>query len=248
MKIKIATWNLQLPVAPLRRKAMRLHTDREQADIWVLTETHDGFSPGDDYTVVSSMAGRDGLHKPEHRWVSIWSRHPLVPLSTSDNQRTAAARVSPTEGDPYVVFGTVLPWIGSTWRDHPSAGGVAFREVLAVQVDDWISLKKEFPNDEFFLLGDFNQDLVSGPPRYYGSHANRNELEAGLKRSGLKVLTGGANDPIRRETKVCACIDHICMRQDSAWRVDATTRWPDSDKPQKGLSDHFGVAATLYRR
>jgi hypothetical protein len=39
--LKLATWNLALPVSARRREAMRAHTDRERADIWVFTETHD---------------------------------------------------------------------------------------------------------------------------------------------------------------------------------------------------------------
>ena len=46
MALKLGTWNLMLPVAERRRQVMRLRTDREQADVWVLTETHDGFTPG----------------------------------------------------------------------------------------------------------------------------------------------------------------------------------------------------------
>jgi endonuclease/exonuclease/phosphatase family metal-dependent hydrolase len=248
MNIKIATWNVQLPVARRRREKLRQHADREQADIWVLTETHDGFTPGDEYKAVSSAAGRDGTHKAEHRWVSIWSKHPLEPLKTSDSERTAAARVSPASGDPYIVFGTVLPWIGSKWHGHPSAGGVAFGEALALQSADWVHLRKQFPKDEFFLIGDFNQDLVSRPPRYYGSVTNRKALEAALDRAGLMSLTGGDNDPIRRDSPPCACIDHICTRRDSKWLAGSTVRWPDSPVPQRGLSDHFGVSVSLSRR
>ena len=82
MSLKLGTWNLALPVADRRREALRTYTDREQADVWVLTETHDGFTPGLAYSH-SSMAGRDGLHKQEHRWVTIWSRYPIEPLVTS---------------------------------------------------------------------------------------------------------------------------------------------------------------------
>jgi hypothetical protein len=57
MTLKVGTWNLMLPVADGRRQVMRLHTDRVQADVWVLTETHDGFTPGHLYSH-SSGAGR----------------------------------------------------------------------------------------------------------------------------------------------------------------------------------------------
>ena len=109
MTFKIGTWNLQLPVAEKRRIAMRMHTDKENADIWVLTETHDGFSPGHEFHH-SSLPGRDDNKGPEHRWVTIWSKHKLETLKTKDKKRTAAVRVTPTNAAPYLVYGTVLPW------------------------------------------------------------------------------------------------------------------------------------------
>ena len=235
-----------LPVSATRRENLRAHTDRVDADIWVLTEAHDGFSPGHPFSH-SSDAGRDGQRDPEHRWVTLWSRFPIEPLATSDSARTVAARVRPPSADPFVIFGTVLPWFGSTWRGFDSSGGVAFRESLAVQSADWLRLRRDFPSDEFFVLGDMNQDLVATSPRYYGSLNNRAALEAALFAAGLTALTAGAGDPVRRDSAPCACIDHICMLGDSAWRADAAVRWPDAAVPQRSLSDHFGIAVSLRR-
>jgi endonuclease/exonuclease/phosphatase family metal-dependent hydrolase len=179
--------------------------------------------------------------------VTIWSRDPLERLGTSDKQRTAAVRIKPPSGDQFIVYGTVLPWIGSSWRDHPTAAGVAFREALSLQAADWARLRREYPGDEFFVLGDFNQDLAS-PPHYYGSRENRVELEGVLERSGLVALTAGDCDPIRRDSAPQACIDHICGRTDSKWRAQPAARWPDAPVPEKHLSDHFGVSVSLVRR
>jgi endonuclease/exonuclease/phosphatase family metal-dependent hydrolase len=244
MQLKLATWNVALPVATRRREALRVHTDHEQADIWVLTETHDGFTPGHAF-FHSSSAGRDGRHKIGHRWVTIWSRYPLEPLDTSDNNRTAAARINPESGDPFIVYGTVLPWLGSPWRKYQSAGGVAFLEALSVQSADWMRLQREYPEDEFFVLGDFNQDLVGAPPRYYGAPMNRIALETAFENAGLIALTAADGDPIRRDSAPRACIDHICYRRDSKWRSEPAVRWPDVPAPEKWLSDHFGLSAVL---
>lgn len=240
--MKLATWNLQLPVSSRRRAELRKHTDREQADLWVLTETHDGFSPGHPFSH-SSLPGRDGRHLPEHRWVTIWSRYPIAPITTSDEQRSAAVRVSPSEGTPFIVFGTVLPWLGSRWRDRASS--VAFCEALELQAADWKRLRQEFATDELFLLGDLNQDMVS--PRYYGSRTNRAELEKALEDAGLTALTAGLGDPIRRDSAPRACIDHICARRDSTWRAQPAVRWPNLPAPDRRLSDHFGVSIVLLR-
>ncbi|MFZ4776697.1 MAG: endonuclease/exonuclease/phosphatase family protein [Terrimicrobiaceae bacterium] len=239
--VKLATWNVALPVAARRREAMRSYTERENADVWVLTETHDGFKPGLSFSH-SSAAGRDGLHRLEHRWVTIWSRYPMEPFVTSDDKRTAAARIKPEFGLPFIVYGTVLPWTGSPWRQHPGAGGVAFRESLAVQFANWLKLRNDYPEDEFFVLGDLNQDLVRIPPRYYGSLANRAELETKLEKAGLVARTAGDRDPIRRDSSPSACIDHICSRRDSKWCPDPAVRWPDAPRPERWLTDHFGVS------
>lgn len=242
--MKLATWNLALPIGPTKRKAARAWTDRIAADVWVLTETHDGFSPGLPY-LCHSAAGRDGSDPPGHRWATIWSRDRLEELPTTDLKRTAAARVFPDQGDPFLVFGSVLPWLGSKWQGKPSAGGIDFEEALKVQADDWLQLRREYPNEELFVMGDFNQDLVH--PRYYGSGRNREALTAALNKCGFVALTGGDGDPVRRDSPPCACIDHICGLRDSCWRPQPAVRWPDAIKPDTRLSDHFGVAVCFDR-
>lgn len=119
----------------------------------------------------------------------------------------------------------------------------AFREALNLQLQDWRKLRLKFPGDEFFVLGDFNQDLA--PTHYYGSTANRCALTAALEECGLVALTAGSGDPIRRGSPPFACIDHICMLTNSQWQAEPAVRWPDTPKPDKRLSDHFGLAVTL---
>lgn len=244
--LTLATWNVAQPKSPRSREALRACTDAACADVLVLTETRDDLNPGHAH-VHSSAPGMDGLDSDQARWVSIWSRFALEPLRTSDPQRTCAARVTPDGAPPFVVFGTVLPWLGSPWRDHPAAGGEAFREALSLQAADWTRLSAEFPGDEFFVLGDFNQDLVAEPPHYYGSTANRKALKQALAEAGLVALTAGPLDPVRRDSPPCASIDHICARQHSKWRPAPAVRWPEAPKPPRSLSDHFGVSITFER-
>ena len=76
---------------------------------------------------------------------TIWSRYPVEPIATSDRERTAAVWLRPDFAEPFVVYGSVLPWIGSPWRGHPSAGGIAFREALSVQAADWKKIRRSTP-------------------------------------------------------------------------------------------------------
>lgn len=238
----LATWNLMHAESVHRRKLLREHTDRVDADVWILTETHDAFSPGLPYRH-SSLAVADERHHPDCRWVTIWSRYELDPLKASDAERTAAVRISPGFGPPIIVLGTVLPWLGSAWRGHPARGGVAFREALRVQMSDLRRMAADHPDHDLFMAGDFNQDLVSPP--YYGSRANRTELEGALASANLVPLTAGSRDPIRRLSPPCACIDHICASSTARWRASAPFRWPDRPLPDRRLSDHFGVGVRL---
>lgn len=240
--VKLANWNLERASTSARRDALREYTDRVGADVWVFTETHRDFTPGLPYAC-SSAEGRDrihGLDTAEDRWAMIWSWHRLEQLETSDPTRTVAARIYPEGADPFVVYGTVLPWNGDNWRGHPSAGGVAFCEALKHQQADWLRLRERFPQDEFFIIGDFNQDLA--PTHYYGSQLKRRALITALTECGLVALTAGDGDPIRRDAAPMACIDHICALRDSAWRPEPAVRWPDGPLPASHLSDHFGVA------
>lgn len=243
--MRLATWNLERPDTPAHRRALREQVDEIAADVWVFTETRDEFTQGFPFSCLSS-AGRDrvvGLDAPADRWIGISSRHRLEPLPTSDPERTAAARVFRDEGPPFLVYGLVLPWGGDKWHGHPSVGGIAFREALKVQLADWRQLRREYPDDELFVLGDFNQDLA--PSHYYGSGSNRAALIAALDECGLVALTAGDGDPIWRDSAPWACIDHVCSLRDSNWLPQPAIRWPDAPKPAEELSDHFGVAVSF---
>src|SRR5665647_2392857 len=118
INLKVATWNLArvLPKDTARRAKIVGWLDRIDADVWVLTETHNSVSPGPEYSAASTgYSERPG--EPGERWVTIWSRLPIEPLPpTRDPARTVAALVQPPDGAPLVVYGTVLPWLGSEWR------------------------------------------------------------------------------------------------------------------------------------
>ena len=243
--MKLATWNVAMPLSARRRAAIRTYLDAQQADVWVLTETHEALTPGYAFSH-SSANGCDGTSHKEQHWVTIWSRYPLERLETSDRERTAAVRVTPDSGDCFVIYGTVLPWRGSAWRGHPSREGVAFREALAVQTADWRQIMVDFSEDELFVIGDLNQ-AMAGPPHYYGSLANRAKLEAALSEAKLVALTAGTGDPVRRDSPPCACIDHICARRDSSWRARTAVRWPKAAVPPPALSDHFGISILFDR-
>lgn len=296
--LTLATWNLRRPAAQpnARSTTIRRHIDRVAADVWVLTETHDSMTPGDGYAAVSTTVA-DRVHRPGERWVTIWSRWPIERLgTTADPMRAVAVRVivgaagaapsgeeatlsehrSPTGSSSpaatgergLIVYGTVLPWVGSEWCDIPWRDG-AFAAALEAQSADWRALRVAYPDDGLFVLGDLNQDLVNRPPHYYGSATNRRLLLDALDGAGLVAVTGGDGDPVRRgagpEMQGAACIDHICIPEAAAsaptstassgraaasaaaqWRAGTAWRWPEGTRADlRGVSDHFGVAVEI---
>lgn len=214
------------------------------ADVWILTETHEQLSPGSGFEAHSS-GPPDRDHEPGERWVTIWSRLPMEALSEmSDSSRTAAARILSPRLGAVVVFGTVLPWLGSAWRDVPAGNGAAFRAALALQVADWGRIQQAHPDAAWVVAGDLNQDLAGR--HYYGSRVNRALLEEALSSSGLRCLTGGELDPVPQHAPSHASIDHICVSSKLA-AVGPARSWPHSASPPRDLSDHFGLVVDVDR-
>ncbi|MGB7251944.1 MAG: endonuclease/exonuclease/phosphatase family protein [Phormidesmis sp.] len=242
--LRIATWNVARPKLPEAPRRARLLTAMRtmQADIWVLTETYTAFSPGSEFASVTTQ-GADRPSEPGETWVAIWSRFPMQPVSqTSDSCRAVAVRIMPPGSRALIVYGTVLPWLGSAWQGIPAAGGAAFSAAVDAQLADWRSLQQDNPNCDFILAGDLNQDL--GTAHYYGSRKNRIALQTALRTANLQCLTAAEFDPVPNHAPSHASIDHICISK-GLTSVGSAVSWPVSDRPQKNLSDHFGVSVEL---
>lgn len=243
--MKIATWNLER-ARPESRQAERQRQwlSRTDADIWILTETHLGITPGADYySVASGLPDRPGADG--ERWVQIWVKAgALIPLETSDEARTAAALLTLPNGQQWVLYGTVLPWLGSSWRSYPASQGQAFAAALATQQADWQKLRAIYPEAALIVAGDFNQDLNT--LHYYGSRQNKQALRQALADAGLDCLTAGENDPVHQLINgQHSNIDHICLSQPLPGPCQSSFAWPPRLEDLRGLSDHFGVGIDI---
>jgi hypothetical protein len=243
--MKIATWNLEraLPQS-VQAERQRQWLSRIDADLWILTETHVDVAPAAGYsTVASGLPDRPAAEG--ERWVQLWARTgDLTPLETSDEARTACALFTPASGPPWVVYGTVLPWLGSSWRSHPAAQGQAFAAALAAQQADWQRLRAAYPDAPLVVAGDFNQDLNA--LHYYGSRRNKAVLQQALAAAGLDCLTAGENDPVHRLIDgQHSNIDHICLTGPAVDGFRGSFAWPPRLEDLRGLSDHFGVGVEL---
>ncbi|MGB3296511.1 MAG: endonuclease/exonuclease/phosphatase family protein [Phormidesmis sp.] len=242
--IRIATWNVERPRLSERTRRLRLLNTMKsmQADVWILTETHTSLSPGRSFTAVTTEK-LDCCHEPGETWVTIWSRLPIERLAkTSDPARALAVRIVQETARPLVLYGTVLPWLGSAWQNVPSANGAAFSAALSVQLSDWLTFQRDNPDCDFVLAGDFNRDVALS--HYYGSRQNRAALRGAITTAKLQCLTAANLDPVPKHAPACASIDHICVSA-GLTLVDSPVSWPTSEEPLKTLSDHFGVLVEL---
>lgn len=96
--MRITTWNVAYGAGKRTNNRRLRFMAKVDADVWVLTETHDslplaeaGYEPvhGEQRPV---GGGRNRDVNAGSRWVSIWSRLPIEPvdLPASDPRRTAA--------------------------------------------------------------------------------------------------------------------------------------------------------------
>ena len=245
MNLSITNWNINR-IAPLSLQASMLHSffDQFRADIIVLTETHQEFFPCKGYYGVHSGTP-DYTHSDGERMCSIWTNTPLESLNKylTDPARCTAGRTLLTDNRSIVICAIVLPWLGDTWQGYSSKSGQAFKKALDIYRKDWNKLRKQFPEDDFILVGDFNQDLIS--EHYYGSKDQKTMLRDVLLSDGLVPLTADGNDPVYRDSPPHACIDHICISTQSQFILKSVERWPDTPEPDIALSDHFAITTKL---
>lgn len=250
--MKIATWNLERaePQTP-QAQAQQQWIHRINADLWIFTETHPAASPGSGYQSVVSHLVTPDLSPETHgdgHWVQIWIRdmglREVSPLVTADPERTACALIHLENKGRCLVYGTVLPWPGSSWRTHAAEDGSAFLAALALQQADWQRLQRIYPDTLLIVAGDFNQDLNVLP--YYGSRRTKQALRQALLEADLECLTFGDNDPVRRLiNSQHSNIDHICMTHDAQLHIQRTFAWPEELEALRGLSDHFGIGLEI---
>ncbi len=238
--MRIGTWNVEY-AKPQRLDALRRVMSQNSADIWVLTETHDELVP---------QGCPSGLHcearprnsyrvRPGSRWVSIWTRYPIisqVTLPNADTERTVVALLSLGPSQIMLVYGTVLPWKGDRrfdWVEH--------HRVIPEQCSEWLELRKKYPEAALCIAGDYNTDMGTGSS--YGTEIGIAALHAGLSDCELFCATEPSRFPPGLLTR--SPIDHISLP--IAWKdsTSVVAAWPVN---KKALSDHSGVIVEVTGR
>jgi endonuclease/exonuclease/phosphatase family metal-dependent hydrolase len=240
--MRIGTWNVEYARGLTHNARRQVRLQQADADIWILTETHDDLTPGEDWQAVSSDTRRGA--DPGGRWVTIWTRLPLIKaLDVTDADRTAACLVEAPTG-PLIVFGTVLPWHadrGEIPTTPPSRNWQEQYRVIPDQAADWRRLQAAFPQAALCVAGDLNMNL--GGPQYYGTATGRTLLADAMAASGLKAAT--AFDCVPAGLLEHPMIDHVLLPQ--AWMAAARVAhaWEGTSPSDGKLSDHSGAVVEV---
>lgn len=235
-RMRIATWNVAYGLGTFVNQQRLAQMLRVDADVWILTETHDSLSLQRHGYVPTYSAQRplgDGTSRnviDGSRWVTVWSRSPVRRrLALADASRTVGCVIDTEAGD-LVVYGTVLPW----YNDTETAG---MDVALATQRREWKLLTAE--NQHACVAGDFNVNL--GGPHYYGSKKSKAAVAAALSEAGLTAITDFSHTPEREY----GLIDHIAFSTQLAKEAALVAVWPGRSDAGKVLSDHPGVATDV---
>jgi hypothetical protein len=239
--MRLGTWNVEYAAVRAKNDRRLSRLRKMDADIWVLTETHDDLDLGPDYRAVSTTQRSTG--RACARWTTIWSRFPITKiLPVEDSHRTVAALFESPTG-PLVVFGTVLPWQSDRGPKGDAKGWTEHHRVVPMQGREWARLRDDYPDAALCVAGDLNMNL--GGPHYYGTVKGREMLRVGLKGAALVCVT---------ETEQCAAhglkhgpIDHICMSQHLAQDARVVGAWEGTDSDRVRLSDHSGLVVAIGR-
>ena len=239
--MKIATWNLQSDKPLLReRETLFLQAMNEvNADVWVLTETWEQFSPGDDYRLAAESSPSDDLLPVDRRWVAIWVKSSFTTAQQAvqlEQDRMACVLVTkPGQGD-VVLIGTVLPW----HFDKRWLYAAGFCAALTIQVAEWKRRREKFHSCVYSVAGDFNQSLPCKQRR--GSKQGEIALNNAIKSQDLKCVTEG-NDSLTSTPR----IDHICVSQSGLRHsfIPKAGEWAIPLIGEKEITDHSGVFADL---
>ena len=143
--LRIATWNVERPKGRSDAPAVAFFkaVQAVQADIWILTETHDSLSPGAGFTAVTNSAQTDRAHEDPAN--AGWPSVSAFPWSCGLNLRSLPGDLcadNPTDRANR-SSSTARCSLGSaaTWQGVPAAGGAAFAAALNAQCTDWLALQ-----------------------------------------------------------------------------------------------------------
>ena len=234
--LRIGTWNVE-HASPAKNPHRLERLRAADADIWVLTETQDALDLGSSYHAVHSEP-RPKKPSPA-RWVSIWSKHPIIQrVPVREPIRTVAALCHTPLGN-LLVYGTVMPWSEDRGPAGTASWGAERLRVVPEQAAEWKAMWDRFPDAAICVAGDFNIHIGGG---LCGTRKGQRLLHDGLSAAGLACVTG--TDRIREGKLPKPHVDHICLPEAWAQRSRVVEAWPGTVDGVR-LSDHSAVVVQV---
>lgn len=255
MKIRIATWNLDRPRTKQAEKMNALKQQMQviDADIWILTETHQAMSPDENYQGAHTDPIKNyKRHTDGERRSSIWSRFPINQNIETHDPETAVCVELQTPKGSVIVYATVIPY-HAAGTSLPYRSGMKFVEGLKTMElhgasierhrKDWQRIRTEHADHAFIVGGDFNQHRDGAGA--YGARG-REPLTQALNESSLSCVTEQDFKAIGILT-TRRNIDHICLSQQLTSKTIEVSAWEAGESSNgKQLSDHNGVWVDLF--
>jgi endonuclease/exonuclease/phosphatase family metal-dependent hydrolase len=208
----------------------------KEADIWVLTETHqiatlDGYHSSFSETV-------SWYHKQGEACVAILSRYPILRrIPTWNMDMTLCVEVDTPETSLF-IYGSIIPYRDDKRRDKSARQWEEHRKSIEGHRADWVGLREAYPKHEVIAAGDYNQSRDGSG--WYESAVVVEELSQALTAAGVRCLT---EENYRRSRGLSrGNVDHICGSERLARSLMATGVWEGSVDGRQ-VSDHNGVFA-----
>jgi len=243
--MRIATWNVERPTPKqtLKNEA-RIEKIREiNADIWILTETHEVIDlSATHYGAATKPSARKP--RPGEYCAAVWSRWPaLRRIETADPTEAVCVEVAHPDG-PLLVYGSIIPWDGCKGSDGNSPKWGEHYRYIEWHGRDWLRLRREFPDHPIITGGDYNQNRDGA--RWYGTCKGRDMLTQALEDAGLRCVT--EEDFVKTgKLQKRHTVDHLCMDVLLAEKVQSVGAWDRERSDGLQLSDHSGIYVDLSK-
>lgn len=241
--MRVATWNLQRPKPQdeaLNQARLRKIVEID-ADIWILTETHEAIDLSDSHHgAATSLSPRKP--EPGESCATIWSRWPILRrIPTVDPTEAVCVEVDHPNG-PLLIYGSIIAYAGYKGPDGKSAPWAQHYQYINWHGEDWSRIRKVYSEHPLIAGGDYNQNRDGAV--WYGTHKGRQLLTTVLTEAGLACVT--EEDFVASgKLQTRHSVDHICVDLKLAAKVKEVIPWEAGNLDGVMLSDHNGLLVII---
>ena len=238
---RIATWNLERPKQNgwVKNNRQLNKIDEINADVWVLTETHSSIKLPDDFASLASST-YEGYRAGESL-SSIWTRWKVLrPIATFDSRWAVCAEVDSPFG-AMIIYGTVITYANDKGVSGTAKRWEEHRRSIEQHHEDWLKIRKLFPDHLMCIAGDFNQSRDRSG--WYEEKQSVEMMSAALRDLSLVCVT---EEDFQKKGFSRSAVDHICLSKSLVERhVLEASAWERINSDGEKMSGHNGVFVDL---